>query len=180
MGDAIVSRGRSAPLYLAVLPSSCKTTLKRKCLSAAIFGAVSSLFFACFFILTNAGRVSYSSHALFDLMMMLALVALPAASVAFLTTPSADKHIENCSKDDALLAGAGITALTYLSSLALLFIISTIQSPPTDFASFVKSLDVGLTTAMVGAVIVLLPALPFGMFGGWLYRRLARRTLNAN
>ena len=113
-------------------------------------------------------------------MLLLALVALPAASVAFLTTPGADKHTENCSKDDALLAGAGITALTYLSSFTLLFIISTIQSPPTDFASFVISLDVGLATAMVGVVIVLLPALPFGMFGGWLYRRLARQTLRTD
>ena len=160
---------------LAIMLSlSCRKTLKRKLLSGAIFGAASSLFFACFFVLFGSDSTSS-----FDLYAFI-LTALPAATIAFLVAPGADKHIEDCSKEDSLLAGAGITALTYLSSLTLLFFHSVTETPPNNFIGFIELLNDGLALAWIGAWLMLLPALPFGMFGGWLYRRLAKRTLSTN
>ena len=155
-----------------MLTSSFTTTLKRKLLSGAIFGAVSGAFFYVFFGLLSESGISRSDLDL------LAFIALPTAIVAFLVTPGKDKHLEGCSPEKALLAGIGITVLAYFSSYAAMWAPS--QVPPTNLINSILWLYSESAMAVFGAIITLPIALPFGMLGGLLYKFLARRTLSVD
>lgn len=141
---------------------------------------MSGAFFLCFFGLSfiTGGQPNFDSWL--NVASLLAFISLPATLVAFVVTPGRDNHIENCSRGDSLLAGAGITALAYLSSLAVLFFPLIVKAPPTNFVGLIEFLNNGLLYVWVGAWLALLPALPFGMFGGVLYRHLAKRTLSTH
>ena len=156
-----------------MLLSSFSITLKRKLLSGAIFGAASSLFFFCVFGLFGENGVS---NGLF----LLLIVVLPATAVAFLVTPSKDRHIKNCSWGKSVSAGAGITGLSYLASLTIFFWYAFIDAPPTSFSSLLKLFYVIYGFFIIGAFYILPFALPFGMLGGLLYRVLAKRTLSTD
>ncbi len=160
-----------------MLSLSCQKTLKRKCSSGAIFGTASSLFFVCFFGWTNwSDAPSYNPLGF-------VLVVVPSAIIAFLLTPGGPEYTEAFSWGDALFLGTYVTSLSYLAGFAIVMLPFTLPSlnntlaSPTNFISFVGNMIVAV---VFRAFYILLPALPFGMLGGLLYRFLAKRTLSMN
>ena len=148
---------------------------QRKLLGSTIFGAVSSLFFVCYF-----GWMNWSDAPSYN-PFIFALVVVPSAITAFLLTPGGLEYTETFSWGDALFLGTYVTSLSYLASFATVVLPITLTSLNNTLASPASFLSVvGSTVIAVvfGAFYVLLPALPFGLLGGLLYRFLAKRALN--